>query len=332
MSALTPSLAPSIVRRPVVALGPTGQVASSTKELKTILLATDFSSNASTALDWAIELARVHKAHVAVVHAVETELPALAVPPGPIAQKVQQSLNDARKRVAQWDVTSSIEHYIGKPWNVVSAVAAKIDADLIVLGARGKTDFAGKLLGSTADRIIRTTSVPVMVIRDEARRPTAISTVLVASDFSEESARATSMAVRLLHNAESAVRLVLFHVVPLQIHFPDSTYPGLTHGDLPKSEYWNEIELQAARHLETLAAPLRSERVTVEAKTVRGFPGEEIVREAESIDAQLIAIGTQGRTGLNRFFMGSVAEWVLHHAKCRVLAVRKPHPADLEVH
>jgi len=288
----------------------------SSEKIKTILLATDFSDNAAAALDWAI------------VHAVETELPALAVPPGPIAQKAQDSLNEAHKKVTAWQVSASSEYHIDKPWKVVPAVAAKIGADVIVLGARGTTNFAGKLLGSTADRIIRTTSVPTIIVRPQfERRPTAIQSVLVASDFSEESARATSMAIRLIRPFEHNVRLVLFHVVALQMSYPDPSFPahpGATYHHLPNPEYWNEIERQAARHLESLAGLLRSDRVTLEAKTVRGFPGDEIVREAQSIDAQLIAIGTQGRTGLNRFFMGSVAEWVLHHASCPVLTVRRP--------
>lgn len=93
-------------------------------------------------------------------------------------------------------------------------------------------------------------------------------------------------------------------------------------------EFWREMEERAAQHLENLASPLRSERWEVEVKTARGLPGEEIMREARAIDAQLIALGTQGRSGLNRFFMGSVAEWVLHHAQCPVLAVRKPDRTD----
>jgi len=302
---------------------------SSTDKIKTILLATDFSDNASEALWWAIELAKVHKAHVVIVHAVETELPALAVPPNIIAQNIQRALTADHKTVTDRQVSASSEFHIGKPWKIVPALAVKHAADLIVLGAHGQTNFAGRLLGSTADRIIRTTSVPVLVVRpDQRRRPTAIQNVLVPIDFSEESARATSMAVKLLHESEGVVRLVLLHVVALTIHYPDPFHAGLSHPHLPVPEYWNEIERQATRNLESLAAPLRSERLKVETKTVRGFPGDEIIREAKSIDAQLIALGTQGRTGLNRFFIGSVAEWVLHHAPCPVLTVRKADPTD----
>jgi nucleotide-binding universal stress UspA family protein len=75
--------------------------------------------------------------------------------------------------------------------------------------------------------------------------------------------------------------------------------------------------------LEAIAAPLRTDRVQIGVKATRGLAGEEILREAEACDAHLIAIGTQGRGGLDRFFLGSVAEWVLHRAQCPVLTVRK---------
>jgi len=87
--------------------------------------------------------------------------------------------------------------------------------------------------------------------------------------------------------------------------------------------------MHASRDLESLAAPIRSDRWQVEVKTARGVPGEGILREARVVNAQLIAIGTQGRSGLNRFFMGSVAEWVVHHAQCPVLTMRKPDQNDL---
>jgi nucleotide-binding universal stress UspA family protein len=113
---------------------------------------------------------------------------------------------------------------------------------------------------------------------------------------------------------------VLLHTVAMPIDYADVPVPPLT-------EYWYESQQAATEQLEGLAAGLRSDRLQVEVKAVRGDPAEEIVREAAAIHADLIAMGTVGRTGLGRILLGSVAERVPHRARCPVLAVRQDQPA-----
>ena len=141
-------------------------------------------------------------------------------------------------------------------------------------------------------------------------------TALAATDFSEEAALAISAAVRVLRGAAEPARLVLFHTVALVINYGDGVVP------VTIPQYWDELERTAALQLEMLAAS-RSSRLQVDVRTFRGYPVEGILHEAEAINADLIAIGTTGHSGMSRFLMGSVAERVLHHATCPVLAVRK---------
>jgi nucleotide-binding universal stress UspA family protein len=206
---------------------------------------------------------------------------------------------------------------------VVAHIARDANADLIVIGAHGQSKFSERVLGTVAERLIRTTSIPLVVYRESTAGPSSgIRTVLAATDFSEEAALAISTIVRLLRGTSERARLVLFHSVPLFITYGDFPAP------LTLPDYWAETEAAAARRLETIACSLRTDRLQVEVKTFHGYPAEAILHEAEMIDADLIAIGTVGRTGLDRFFMGSVAERVLHHAKCPVLTVRRPAPTD----
>jgi nucleotide-binding universal stress UspA family protein len=173
-------------------------------------------------------------------------------------------------------------------------------------------------MGTVADRLIRSASIPVLVHRASAKPGRGLRTVLAATDFSEEAALAISAAVQLLRGSVKPARLVLFHSVALAINYGDFNTP------MTIPQYWDETERTAARQMESLAASLRCNQLQVDVKTFRGYPAEAILHEAEMISADLVAIGTVGRTGLNRFFMGSVAERVLHHAKCPVLTVRKP--------
>ena len=111
---------------------------------------------------------------------------------------------------------------------------------------------------------------------------------------------------------------MLFHTLALSINYMDFNAP------MSEPRYWDEAERTAARQLEAIAAPLRSPQLQVETRTLRGYPADAILTEAERIQPDLIAIGTVGRSGVKRFLMGSVAARVLDQASCPVLTVRKP--------
>jgi nucleotide-binding universal stress UspA family protein len=145
-----------------------------------------------------------------------------------------------------------------------------------------------------------------------------VRTILVPVDFSEESAIATSMAVRLLEASETGGRLILLHAVELMIDWPSSDIPTA----LPR--HWDEAEARAAQQLESIAASIRNDRVQVITKTFRGYAPDAIEREAHARSVDLIAMGTQGRGGLDRLLLGSIAERVVHHSTCPVLTVRRP--------
>ena len=139
--------------------------------------------------------------------------------------------------------------------------------------------------------------------------------ILHATDFSGASTPAMAKALALA-KAERA-RLLLLHVLE-----PPSPFVG---DDLPGSY----LELQAAarrgaeRRLAAAAGRAKKTGARVEAKLVAGAPSEEIVRAARRWRPDVIVIGTHGRTGLGRVFMGSVAERVLQQAPCPILTVRR---------
>jgi nucleotide-binding universal stress UspA family protein len=88
-----------------------------------------------------------------------------------------------------------------------------------------------------------------------------------------------------------------------------------------------EVAESFRSRLEALAAPLRTEGREVEVVCVQGIPPEVIVREAEERGADLIAMGTHGRSGVAHLLLGSTAERVVQHAKCPVLTVRRAEGA-----
>jgi len=97
--------------------------------------------------------------------------------------------------------------------------------------------------------------------------------------------------------------------------------------DLPGDEYEllaNASELEIRRYLEEIAARLQETGATPIIEVSFNKPVDEILFFARHYEADLIAMATHARTGLNRLLRGSVAESVLHHAPCPVLLVREP--------
>jgi nucleotide-binding universal stress UspA family protein len=137
-----------------------------------------------------------------------------------------------------------------------------------------------------------------------------IHTILHPTDFSVPSDYAFRTACALAR--DYGARLVALHVV---------TIPTVVYGEgmvLPDVSNYHE---EARAKLDRLEAPAN---VRLERRAVEGEPVTEILRGAEAARADMIVMGTHGRTGLSRLLMGSVAEKVVRQAACPVLTVRMP--------
>lgn len=153
-----------------------------------------------------------------------------------------------------------------------------------------------------------------------ATRQLAFHRLLCATDFSQFSTAAVTYAALMAkrHNA----RLRLVHVsVPFPIVVP--------YGDIPGNPGLYEVQnAQANEGLAAEADRVRHMGVTVEVEHRNGSPAHAILEAAEAWGADLIAVGTHGRSGFERLFLGSVAEKVLRKAACPVLTV----PVDVHGH
>lgn len=149
-----------------------------------------------------------------------------------------------------------------------------------------------------------------------------IQTILVPYDFSEHSKQALTWALGFAEHW--GAKVALFNVVSLFARAPDPD--GMFVLDLPRIEA--EMVAGAEQQLRNLAVAKESPAVKVECKAVVGDPFWEICQEAEREHADLIVMGSHGRTGLSHVLLGSVAERVVRHAPCPVLVARLPQPAQ----
>jgi nucleotide-binding universal stress UspA family protein len=187
-------------------------------------------------------------------------------------------------------------------------------ADYIVMGSHGRTGLTRAILGSVAERVVQHAPCSVLIARPIAQP----GTVLVATDLSDPSLPAITagMAEARRRNARLQVVTVFEWAAPLMIPFTGvmGTLPALPGA---------EAQAQARETLRQMLTDAVSRAGAVaEARVLEGSPASEIVAHAEEIGAELVVVGTRGRTGLARLALGSVAERVIRGAECSVLAVR----------
>ena len=145
-----------------------------------------------------------------------------------------------------------------------------------------------------------------------------IHTILHPTDFSKHSDYALRVAGSLAR--DYGARLIVLHV--LHAAEPPGWLYDQMAGSFPWTEDCNVVLEQKLRPIRESSPGLR-----VEHRVAEGLPPEEILRMAGECQCDLIVMGTQGRTGLDRILMGSVAEEVLRKARCPVLTVKEPMPA-----
>ena len=169
-------------------------------------------------------------------------------------------------------------------------------------------------LGSVAERVVRYAHCPVLVVR----RVQETGVMLAATDLSDPSVPAVEAAVRLAR--ELKLRPTLVHVAELPSHLLSGFAPLGPIPSVPDEETLQQVRTAALTLLEDL---LSREGIEGEARVLSHHnPAACIVSQADDIGAELVVVGTHGRTGLARMTLGSVAEQVVGQAHCSVMVVR----------
>lgn len=139
--------------------------------------------------------------------------------------------------------------------------------------------------------------------------------ILHPSDFSAVSRPAFKQAIELAKRDRAT--LELFHVITPVIPVPGGNVPRSTYKELDAA-----ATTSARKRMEELVKQARAAGVKTTLTIVEGRPADRIVRAARATRADLIVMGTHGRTGLSRFLLGSVASRVISMSPCPVLTVR----------
>ena len=290
-----------------------------------ILVAIDFSESADEALRQAHERASASGGSLTVIHVIPNPLRVDPLFPQfaddgarelPALQEMALAELGRRVEAITGRRAGEFEPVVedGNPAAVIVREAERHNADLLLVGSHGKTGIPSVLLGNVAEKVVRHAHCPVLVARP---RPESGS-VLVATDFSDPSLPAVAAAVQEV-KARGA-RLAIIHSIDLSPGLAEGlslVVGGLAYAAPPEipTQLREAVDGMLTNALQRFDG--EGERIVAE-----GPPSMSIVRAAERLRADLVVVGTVGRTGLPRLLLGSVAEAVVRSAPCSVLVVR----------
>ena len=223
-------------------------------------------------------------------------------------------------RLKDEGIRTQIKTTLGRPAEEILRVAAEERCGLIAMSTHGRNAIGRAILGSVTDRVIRTSTVPVLTIAPEkakayqGREGIHLERVMLPLDGSELAEQAAPY-VEALARALS-LEVLLVRVVDLSYSaytFPEYEQMGrITEGQIS----------EATRYLQGVSRDLKSRGLTVETMVLKGSPARALLDLAQRTPNDLIAITTHGRSGLSRWLTGSVADALIRASGDPVLVIR----------
>jgi nucleotide-binding universal stress UspA family protein len=295
-----------------------------------ILVPTDFSACARRAEDYAAYLATSCAADVALlavaefVPGMDLDYPVNKMYVEALQQEARGALEKTEKRLGALGLRVQSYQEIGIASHWISQKARQLKADLIVMGTHGRTGLQHVLLGSTAERTMRTAPCPVLAVRAPGEteagtplrkeEPPAIRRILIPVDFSDCSLEAVEYAAGLALQFSAAVTV---------LHVLEPVTYGLDFTLMPIGGV-EQNRKQVESRMADVAGALQQKKVTAASQVMGGLPIDGVLRTAEALHSDVIVMGTHGRRGVSHLLLGSVVEGVMRRAPCPVLAVKSP--------
>lgn len=272
--------------------------------MKKIIVPVDFSEHSEYALYTAALIAKKTGAELVVVHMLELSEALLNKSDAQqqiegiyfmrlAEQKFETFLE--KDYLKEFTIVPVIKHF--KVFSELSELAS--DADLIVMGSHGTSGVEEFFMGSNTEKVVRTSDVPVLVIKNKIEK-LSIGTVVFASDLHEDTLAAYNKA-QAMFNALGAKVQLLYVNLPNDDFMSTHEIKELTDDFLAKAD--KAPDLPVAYYSD----------YTVE---------EGVLNYSSLINADVIAVPTHGRSGLSHFFNGSIGEDIANHSLLPVVTFK----------
>jgi len=275
--------------------------------MKTILVPVDFSEYSEYALEVAASIAKNNAANIVVVHMLGLSNAFLSKDEAEEVFNAIYYMKLSKKKFKEFlnkpylkniEVTETIKNY--KVFTEINELANEFQADLIVMGSHGVTGFSDVFIGSNTEKVVRTSEIPVLVIK-EKMKDFNIKRAIFVTDLELESSEAYVKTRDFLLNFECKLEL-LYIKLPEYFQSTDEinekyskflNATGLNELDFPTINYYDEYSLESG-----------------------------VFNYCKKNDTDVIIIPTHGRRGLSHFFYGSFGEDIANHSNIPVITIK----------
>lgn len=278
---------------------------------KSAIIATDLSNASESMINSETGLRCLSRIGIDRIHLV-TVVPSnvhLGMPGIDFEKRRRRSLGRYRSTIESAGFAVDTHVVRGTPHRRINGIAGSVDADVILVGSRGKSPLENRVIGSTARNLARTTVVPLLVDRIErgVNKPETVrrhlfKRILYATDFSENAERA--------FNALSYLRHATKEVTLVHVQSPKDDTAGMDRD--PETE------------LASLAEQIDSWGLDTRIAVRTGDPAAEILAAEEKYNPSTLLVGSRGRSRLRRLLLGSVSEDIVANATANVFLVPPP--------
>ncbi len=289
-----------------------------------ILAATDFSEYSKVALNICLGVSKCMKTKLYVLHTIEKF-------PHEYKHVLSDTAHADMKQKLEGEAMGKIKAMLpaellddgsvipivrfGKPFMEIIQIAEEKKVDLLAVGTKGKAGVDRVILGSVAERIARKAGCPVMVVR--GKKYVGFKRIIVPVDLSDCSRIALEYAVATAKAHKS--KLTILHVYEESFVEP---YVNAANSEEEAGEIIKEIEQVNETKYDEFLKTVDLSGVEYEKLLKKGIPAFDIVEIAREQQANLIVMGTHGRSGIRHILIGSTAEEVVRTVHCDIIIVK----------
>lgn len=271
--------------------------------MKRILVPTDFSEQAENALKVAVQMATKNDGVIHLLHSMEL--------PGHLANKNTGSLPEAlyfiklaekqfdellaKPYLQDVEIHQAMGH--GEIYDDIAVAVKQSDIDLVIMGSHGASGFKEMFIGSNTEKVVRTSTTPVLVIKNP-HPDFKVDSFVFATDFSEECRVPFDNAQKFAKAAGAKMHLLFIN----------------TPNDFKTTTQANDI-------MNSFIKGMGLENYTLNIYNANSVE-KGILEFAKDSSADLIGMSTHGRKGISHFFNGSISEDLVNHANMPVITFK----------
>jgi nucleotide-binding universal stress UspA family protein len=289
----------------------------------TILVPTDGSEGAEAAARHGLNLATAFDSQIHLLSVVDERSyssaladrePTIGEQREVFEQQATEAVDHLEELVSESSVTCHTEVEHGIPHEAIQSYLAEHDIDLVSMGTHGRTGLDRLLLGSVTERVVRTSDVPVLTTRHEPDDRSSYDRILIPTDGSESATAALDHGIAIAERSDATAHALSV----VDINAVAGAYdagPGIPH-------LLESLEEGCEQAVAAVEDECENRDVDIVTDVVQGTPYRAIREYVDDEGIDLITMGTHGRTGLERYLIGSVTERTVRTSDVPVLTVR----------